>query len=86
MKAMVLRIFQREVERQCKFALVAAEDLSSALQAGDMDRIWYSVQTFLVAAGNISKLCWPSLPRVLKLKWPIMKKRRVKWRKSLKER
>ena len=86
MEKMVLRIFQREVERQCKFALMAAKDLNSALQAGDMDRIWYSVQAFLVAAGNVSKLCWPSLPRVLKLKWHVLKKRRLEWRKSLKER
>jgi len=62
MEKMVLRVFHREVERQCKFALMAAEDLSGALQAGDMDRIWYSVQAFLVAAGNISKLLWPSSP------------------------
>jgi len=59
METMVLRIFQREVERQCKFALIAAQDLSQALQASDMDRIWYSIQAFLVAAGNISKLLWP---------------------------
>jgi len=64
MEKMVLRIFQREVERQCRFALIAVQDLSQALQAGDMDRIWYSVQAFLVAAGNISKLLWPAKPRL----------------------
>lgn len=62
MDTMLLRIFQREVERQCRFALVATQDLNGALQAGDMDRIWFSVQAFLVAAGNISKLLWPPRP------------------------
>lgn len=57
---MILRIFQREVERQCRFALIAIQDLNLALQASNMDRIWYSIQAFLVAAGNISKLLWPS--------------------------
>lgn len=60
METMVLRIFQREVERQCKFALIANQDLNQALKGRDMDRIWYSVQALLVAAGNISKLLWPS--------------------------
>jgi hypothetical protein len=59
MDKMLLRIFQREVERQCKFALIASNDLISALKSGDMDRFWFSVQAFLVAAGNISKLLWP---------------------------
>jgi hypothetical protein len=56
---MVLRIFQREVERQCRFALIAIQDLEQALQTIDLDRLWYSVQAFLIAAGNISKLLWP---------------------------
>ena len=62
METMVLRIFQREVERQCKFALIAAQDLNQALKVSDMDSVWYSVQAFLVAAGNISKLLWPPKP------------------------
>jgi hypothetical protein len=31
----VLRTFQREVEQQCRFALIAAEDMSQALQEWD---------------------------------------------------
>lgn len=62
MDTMLLRIFQREVERQCAFALIAARDLNQALQAGDMDRIWYSVQALLVAAGHVSMLLWPVSP------------------------
>jgi hypothetical protein len=94
-------VFYMEVERQCKFALMAYEDLKQALtdhnqpppasptvsyedvaqlqlstaryeqwllamdsyertQTAAKDRFWYSVQAFLVAAGNISKLLWPS--------------------------
>ena len=75
MDKMHLWIFQSEVERQCDFALIAAQDLEGSLQsmgavekAEDpiahmkycMDRLWYSVQALLVAVGNISKLLWPS--------------------------
>jgi hypothetical protein len=49
-----------EVERQCRFAIIAAADLDAALAVLDRDHIWYSVQAFLVAAGNVSKLLWPS--------------------------
>lgn len=55
-----LRIFQGEVERQCQFALIAVQDLQTAFKATDMDRLWYSIQSFLVAVGNVSKLLWPS--------------------------
>ena len=58
MDKQVLRIFQREVEWQCQFALIAVEDLDSANEAGDMRRLWYSVQSFLVAVANVSKLLW----------------------------
>ena len=64
METFILRIFQREVERQCRFALIAIDDLKQALQTSNNDRIWYSIQAFLVAAGNISKLLWPSEPRL----------------------
>jgi hypothetical protein len=60
----VMRIFHREVERQCRFAIIAAQDLQISLQAVNMDRIWYSIQSFLIAAGNISKLLWPPKPQI----------------------
>lgn len=59
METMVLRIIHSEVERQCKFALIAVRDLKQALHIPGGDRLWHSVQAFLVAAGNISKLLWP---------------------------
>jgi hypothetical protein len=60
----LLRIFQREVERQCRFGIIADEELAQALGTNDMDRIWYSIQALLVAAGNVSKLLWPPSPRL----------------------
>jgi len=54
----VLRTFQREVELQCQFALIAVKDLNSANEAKDMPRLWYSLQSFLVAVANVSKLLW----------------------------
>ncbi|TKJ42180.1 hypothetical protein CEE37_00445 [candidate division LCP-89 bacterium B3_LCP] len=55
----ILRIFLRETERQCMFTIMAFQDLEKALPSHDKDRIWYSIQSFLVSAGNVSKLLWP---------------------------
>jgi len=60
----LLRLFQREVERQCSFGLLASLDLDDALRTRNHDRIWASAQSFLVAAGNVSKLLWPSSERI----------------------
>lgn len=62
----VLGIFQQEVERQCKFALIAADDMWQSVPSHNMDRIWYSAQAFLVAVGNVSKLLWPPKPQFSK--------------------
>jgi hypothetical protein len=68
MDKQLLQKFLFEITRQCKFCLLAYKDLNQDLQqlkidASDhisrqnhMDRLWYSVQSFLVASGNISKL------------------------------
>jgi hypothetical protein len=56
----IKRIFVFEIERQAKFAVIASSDLEQALRdGGNIDTIWYSVQAFLIAAGNLSKLFWP---------------------------
>jgi hypothetical protein len=69
----LLRCFQGEVAKQCRWGILAIEDLEEALRginsgklstAYGMSRIWMSVQTFLVAVGNISKLLWPPQPRI----------------------
>lgn len=48
-----------EVARQSDFAGIAFTDLVQALNQGQFDRVWYSIQGLLGAAGNISKLFWP---------------------------
>ena len=55
------RVFIMEIKRQCTFALIAADDIDLALDKKEMDRIWYSIQSFLVAAGNLSKMFWPTI-------------------------
>src|SRR5260370_13697397 len=68
MDKQLLQIFLFEITRQCRFCLIAYEDLNHALLQMNMDvsdqlsykkyldKLWYSVQSFLVASGNISKL------------------------------
>ena len=58
------RLFQMEVIEQCRFAVLAAQDLNTALKAGDMENIWYAVHGFLTAAANVSKLLWPVNERI----------------------
>ena len=72
MDEQLLQKFLFEIARQCRFCLLAFEDLNQALlllrTAGSdqlnrqkhMERLWYSVQSFLVASGNISKLLFGS--------------------------
>ena len=73
MNRLVLRVFQREVQRQCRFAMIASEEMENALRLSETSEIaesiihdeyfWYSLQAFLIAVGNVSKLLWPSPPR-----------------------
>jgi len=63
---MLLRIFQREIERQCKFVIVATDGIKFGLSNGNSDIVWYSIQNILVAVGNISKIFWPSNQKYLK--------------------
>jgi hypothetical protein len=66
----VQTLFLGEIQRQATFGLIAYEGIKNSLQSmkpGDnyeLDRFWYSSQSFLVAAVNISKILWPSAPIV----------------------
>ena len=60
MDGALVSVLLREVERQSGFGIVAEKDLREALAASDNDRVWYSIQALLVAAGNVSKLLWPA--------------------------
>ena len=65
MDTQLLQKYLFEIARQCGFSLLAYEDLNQALLQLNMDvqyqlryqksmeRLWYSVQSFLVASGNI---------------------------------
>ena len=59
MEKHLLRQFQREVERQCQFVMIALQDLEESSANGDGRLFWYSVQNFVVAVGRISRLLWP---------------------------
>lgn len=56
----LLQLFVQEVARQAQFGLSAASDLCHAVSNHETDRVWYSIQSLLVATGNVSKLLWPS--------------------------
>jgi hypothetical protein len=58
----LLRQFQREIERQCQFGMIALQDMDEASADGDGKLFWYSVQGLLFAMENISKLLWPPGP------------------------
>ena len=73
MDAWLLGVFKRQLARQCRFALLAYDDLDRTVSEMDarrceisvgMTRIWYSIQGIVVAAGNISKILWPTQPRI----------------------
>jgi len=77
MEKMVLQIFQGEIEKQCKFAIIAIEQIKTGLANtnSDLDVVWYAIQNFLVAVANISKFFWPQ--------YPISQKRGEELRNSL---
>ncbi len=52
-------IFVHEIERQARFGLIAVDDMHSALSGHNVERVWYSVQGLLIAAGHLSKILWP---------------------------
>ena len=64
MEKMVLKIFQGEIGKQCKFAIIAIEQIKTGFTNtnSDLDLVWYAIQNFLVAVANISKFFWPQYP------------------------
>ncbi|SRR6266566_1449275 len=92
MQLMTLRIFQNELAKQCEFALEANHDMRGTLYPLNTKRFFYSLQAFLVASANISKLLWPSTPmkrkcpncrQKLLLAVPLLPARGADLRKSL---
>ncbi|MEW6638040.1 MAG: hypothetical protein AB1425_14640 [Actinomycetota bacterium] len=62
MEKAMLRLLQKEVERQCQFAMIALQDMDEASANGDGNLFWYSVQGLVMAVGRISRLLWPPDP------------------------
>jgi hypothetical protein len=58
----LLRQFQREIERQCQFGMIALQDMDEASANGDGKLFWYSVQGLLFAVESIGKLLWSPKP------------------------
>jgi len=61
-----MELFRLELRKQTEFALMAINDLDyiiTNITNGDftcnMSRAWYSIQAFLVATANVSKIFWP---------------------------
>lgn len=71
-----LGIYLMEVERQCKFLLLATDELERGLKGNEYNHTWYAIQNFLVAAGNISKILWPPKKGLKKGEKPDAKERR----------
>jgi hypothetical protein len=53
-------VFIAEIVKQTKFAKRTAERLQATIDHFDELEVWCSIQSILVAAGNVSKILWPS--------------------------
>jgi hypothetical protein len=52
-------LYLREIDTQCSYARFALGDAEEQLNR-DIRRFWYSIQAFLIAVANISKIMWPA--------------------------
>ena len=59
MKALAEMVFIGEIVLQSKIAELAAKRLSAIKDNFDQIEVWSSIQSILVAAGNVSKILWP---------------------------
>lgn len=59
----LLRQLQREVERQCQFAMISFQDMEEAGSSSDGKLFWYSVQNLLVSVTKVSQILWPDSHR-----------------------
>lgn len=58
-KALSEMVFISEIVLQSKIAELAAKRLSAIKDNFDQIEVWSSIQSILVAAGNVSKILWP---------------------------
>ena len=59
MKALAETVFISEIVMQSKIAELAAKRLSAIKDNFNQIEVWSSIQSILVAAGNVSKILWP---------------------------
>jgi hypothetical protein len=59
----LLRQLQREVERQCQFAMISLQDMEEASANSDGKLFWYSAQNLLISVVKVSLMLWPPDPR-----------------------
>ena len=52
-------VFMSEIVLQSKIAQRAAERLYATNEKHDNIEVWCSIQSILIAAGNVSKILWP---------------------------
>jgi hypothetical protein len=71
MDKFVLRIFQGEVELQCRFVVSAAHGLNAALLNGSTNDIWRHLQMILIGSANLSKMFWGSQGRLEAQRQPL---------------
>lgn len=60
MDRVLLRAFLLQLETQCQFILLAANDLNRGLIVSDSTSVFFALQNLLVAAANIAKVLWGS--------------------------
>lgn len=60
MKALAEAVFIGEIVNQAKIANRAAERLKATKDQSDHFELWCSIQSILIASGNVSKILWPS--------------------------
>ncbi len=60
MKHIAEQVFIGEIVKQAKIAIRAAARLKATTDHFDEIEVWCSIQSILVAAGNVSKILWPS--------------------------
>jgi hypothetical protein len=54
----LLHAFQKQVELQCRFLLIAAKDVNDKLPSRNTEAVFYALQNLLNAGANISKALW----------------------------
>lgn len=60
MKTLADMVFIAEIVMQAKIAKRASERLQATTDHFDEIEVWASIQSILIAAGNVSKILWPS--------------------------